>query len=477
MFIDGTATDAASGATTEVRNPATGQVVDRVPQADAEDTRRAIEASAAAFPAWAKLAPQKRAQTLMRAAACVREHLDEVAALLTSEQGKPIRDARIEARRFVENVELYAGLVGGGALTGKYVELPGQDAMGLVVRKPLGIVGAIIPWNFPLTLLANKLAPALAVGNTLVAKPASTTPLATLRLAELMLQGGLPPGVFSVVTGPGGVVGRELIRHPLVRKIGFTGETGTGIQVARDAADELKHVTLELGGSDPAIVLEDADLELAARNIAIGRFFNAGQACLAIKRVYVQAAVADELIEKVVARATRLKLGAGTDADVQMGPLHTEGGVRDMEAFVHDALERGGRLVAGGKRPAGAQFRNGSFFEPTVLLDVPEGARVWREEVFGPVLPVMRVKDLDEGIEKANDSEFGLGSSIFTSSMSAARRAIDELEAGYTWVNAIQIAHDELPFGGVKHSGYGKEHGTEVLEYYSELKSVVIAGL
>jgi succinate-semialdehyde dehydrogenase/glutarate-semialdehyde dehydrogenase len=292
-----------------------------------------------------------------------------------------------------------------------------------------------------------------------------------------MLQGGLPPGVFSVVTGPGGVVGRELIRHPLVRKIGFTGETGTGIQVARDAADELKHVTLELGGSDPAIVLEDADLELAARNIAIGRFFNAGQACLAIKRVYVQAAVADELIEKVVARATRLKLGAGTDADVQMGPLHTEGGVRDMEAFVHDALERGGRLVAGGKRPAGAQFRNGSFFEPTVLLDVPEGARVWREEVFGPVLPVMRVKDLDEGIEKANDSEFGLGSSIFTSSMSAARRAIDELEAGYTWVNAIQIAHDELPFGGVKHSGYGKEHGTEVLEYYSELKSVVIAGL
>jgi acyl-CoA reductase-like NAD-dependent aldehyde dehydrogenase len=477
MIINGKPTDAASGATMEVRDPATGEVVDRVPRADAGDTRRAIEAADAAFPAWAGLAPQKRAQTLMRAAACVREHLDEVAQRLTGEQGKPIRDARIEARRFVENVELYAGLVGGGALSGKYVPLPGQDAMGLVVRKPLGIVGAIIPWNFPLTLLANKLAPALAVGNTLVAKPASTTPLATIRLAELMLDGGLPAGVFNVVTGPGAVVGGELIRHPLVRKIGFTGETGTGIQVAKDAADELKHVTLELGGSDPAIVMDDADLELAARNIAIGRFFNAGQACLAIKRVYAHEAVADQLIERIVARAKRLKLGPGTDAEAQMGPLHTEGAVRDMEAFVQDAVERGGRVAIGGGRPAGEQFRKGSYFEPTVLVDVPEEARVWKEEVFGPVLPIMRVKDLDEAIAKANQSEFGLGSSIFTRDMSAAKRAIDELEAGYTWVNAVQIAHDELPFGGVKHSGYGKEHGTEVLDYYTESKSAVIAGV
>jgi succinate-semialdehyde dehydrogenase/glutarate-semialdehyde dehydrogenase len=262
-----------------------------------------------------------------------------------------------------------------------------------------------------------------------------------------------------------------------VRKIGFTGETGTGIQVAKDAADELKHITLELGGSDPAIVLDDADLELAARNIAIGRFFNAGQACLAIKRVYVQEAVADQLIDKVVARASRLKLGAGTDAEVQMGPLHTQGGVRDMEQFVQDAVERGGTVAIGGKRPAGEQFQKGSFFEPTVVVDVPEGARVWKEEVFGPVLPIMRVQNLDEAIAKANSSEFGLGSSIFTRDMNAARRAIDELEAGYTWVNAVQIAHDELPFGGVKHSGYGKEHGTEVLDYYTESKSAVIAAL
>jgi succinate-semialdehyde dehydrogenase/glutarate-semialdehyde dehydrogenase len=411
----------------------------------------------------------------MSAAHCVKEHLDDVAQLLTSEQGKPIRDSRIEARRFAENIEIYAGLIKGGALAGKHVPLPSQNATGLVVRRPIGVVGAIIPWNFPLTLLANKIAPALAVGNTVVAKPASTTPLSTIRLAELMLEGGLPPGVLNIVTGPGAVVGDEIIRHPAVRKIGFTGETGTGKQVARIAADELKHVTLELGGSDAAIVCADADLDLAARNIAIGRFFNAGQACLAIKRVFVEESVADDLIARVVARAERLKLGSGTDANAQMGPLHTEKQRAEIESQLADAIERGGKVVAGGERPTGGEFDKGFYFKPTVVVDVPDGARVWTEETFGPLLPIMRVKDLDEALEKANSSEFGLGSSIFTRDMGKAQRAIDELEAGYTWVNAVQIAHDELPFGGTKHSGYGKEHGTEVLDYYTEQKSVVVA--
>jgi succinate-semialdehyde dehydrogenase/glutarate-semialdehyde dehydrogenase len=386
-----------------------------------------------------------------------------------------LRDSRIEATRFAENIEIYAGLIKGGALAGKHVALPAHNAMGLVVRRPIGVVGAIIPWNFPLTLLANKIAPALAVGNTVVAKPASTTPLATLRLAELMLEGGLPPGVLNIVTGPGGVVGDEIIRDPRVRKIGFTGETGTGKQVAKTAADELKHVTLELGGSDAAIVCADADLDLAAKNIAIGRFFKAGQACLAIKRVFFEDSVADELIDKVVARAKRLKLGRGTDPGAQMGPLHTEKQRAEIEAQLADAVERGGKVVAGGRRPDGDEFSTGFFFQPTVVVDVPDGARVWTEETFGPLLPIMRVKDLDEAIEHANSSEFGLGSSIFTRDMSKAQRAIDELEAGYTWVNAVQIAHDELPFGGTKHSGYGKEHGTEVLDYYTEQKSVVVA--
>jgi succinate-semialdehyde dehydrogenase/glutarate-semialdehyde dehydrogenase len=405
----------------------------------------------------------------------VREKLEEVAQLLTSEQGKPIRDSRIEAERFVENIEIYAGMIKGGVLSGRQVPLPSHNAIGMVVRKPIGVVGAIIPWNFPLTLMANKIAPAMAVGNTVVVKPASTTPLATLRLAELMAEGGLPPGVLNVVTGPGSVVGEEIIRHPRVRKIGFTGETGTGIQVARSAAAELKHVTLELGGSDAAIVCDDADIDLAARTIAIGRFFNAGQACLSVKRVFVFESVADEFIEKVAARAKRLKLGSGTDTTAQMGPMHSEKQRAEIESQLADAVERGGTVVAGGKRPEGEGFSKGFYFEPTVVTNVPEDARVWTEETFGPLLPIMRVKDLDEALERANSSEYGLGSSIFTRDMTKAQRAIDELEAGYTWVNAVQIAHDELPFGGTKHSGYGKEHGTEVLDYYTEQKSVVVA--
>ena len=477
MMVNGEPTEAAKGTTIQVRNPATGEVVDTVPKADAEDTRRAIEAAAAAFKSWSTLPPHKRSHILMEATRNVRAHLDEVAALLTAEQGKPIRDSKIEAERFADNIEIYAGLILGGALRGQQVALPEQKAMGLVVRRPIGVVGSIIPWNFPLTLLANKIAPAMAVGNTVVAKPASTTPLATLRLAELMAEGGLPPGVLNIVTGPGEVVGEEIIRHPVVRKIGFTGETGTGKRVMASAAEEIKRVTLELGGSDPAIVCEDADLDVASKAVAIGRFFNCGQACLAVKRVFVHESVADEFVAKMVARAKRLKMGAGTDPQTQMGPMHTEGGRKTIEEQLADALDRGGKLLVGGKRPEGDQFAKGWYFEPTIVTDVPEGAKVWTEETFGPLLPIARYSDFDEALQLANSSEFGLGSSIFTRDMAKAQRAIAELDAGYTWVNAIQIAHDELPFGGTKHSGYGKEHGTEVLDFYTEQKSVVLSGV
>jgi succinate-semialdehyde dehydrogenase/glutarate-semialdehyde dehydrogenase len=477
MFINGESCDAASGATMEVRNPANGELVDTVPRADADDTRRAIDAAAKAFKSWSTLPAHQRSQILLKACANVRAHLDEVAQLLTAEQGKPIRDSKIEAERFADNIEIYAGLVAGGALSGRQISLPQFKGMGLVVRRPLGVVGSIIPWNFPLTLLANKIAPAMACGNTVVAKPASTTPLATIRLAELLAEGGLPAGVLNIVTGPGSVVGQELIKNPIVRKIGFTGETETGKQIMASAAEELKRVTLELGGSDAAIVCEDADLENAAKAVAIGRFFNAGQACLAIKRVFVHESVKDEFVEKLVSRAKRLKLGSGTDPQTQMGPMHTEGGRADLEAQLADAVSRGGKVVSGGKRPEGAQFEKGYYIEPTIVTDVPEDARVWKEETFGPLLPIGTFTTLEEAFEKANSSEFGLGSSIFTRDMSKAQRAIDELDAGYTWVNAIQIAIDELPFGGTKHSGYGKEHGTEVLDYYTEQKSVVLSGV
>jgi acyl-CoA reductase-like NAD-dependent aldehyde dehydrogenase len=477
MMINGESAGAASGATMEVRNPATGEVVDSVPKADAADTRRAIEAAAAAFPKWSSQPAHQRAAILLKAAAHVREHLEEVAKLLTAEQGKPIRDSHIEADRFAAGIEQYAGLVAGGYIKGEQMSLPQYKAMGLVVRRPMGVTGAIIPWNFPLTLFANKLAPSLAVGNTVVAKPASTTPLSTLRLAELLHEGGLPAGVLNVVTGPGNIVGEELIRHPLVRKIGFTGETVTGQQVMASAAKEIKRVTLELGGSDPAIVCDDADVELAAKSIAIGRFFNCGQACLAVKRVYVHEAVADEFIEKIASRAKRLKVGPGTDTASQMGPMHTEGGRAGIEAQLKDALDRGGKIIAGGGRPQGEGFDKGWYFEPTVVVDAPEDAKVWREETFGPLLPVMVVKDFEEALQRANDTEYGLGSSIFTKDFGKAQRAIDDIQAGYTWVNSIQVAYDELPFGGWKHSGYGKEHGTDVLDYYTEEKSVIISGI
>ena len=311
----------------------------------------------------------------------------------------------------------------------------------------------------------------------MVAKPASTTPLSSIRLVELMNEGGLPPGVLNVVVGPGAVVGQELIKNPKVRKIGFTGETQTGKQVMAEAASDLKHVTLELGGSDPAIVCDDADLEQASKAIAIGRFFNAGQACLAVKRVYVFDSVADELIEKLTARAKKLKVAPGSDASSQMGPMHTAGGRETIEAQLKDAVDRGGRVLAGGKRLRGEPFDSGFFFEPTIITDVPLEARVWREETFGPLLPIARVKDLGEALERANDSEFGLGSSIFTRDLKKAQIGIDRLDAGYTWVNTIQVAYDELPFGGTKHSGFGKEHGVEVLDFYTEQKSAVVAGV
>jgi len=477
MVIDGKPAMARSGATLEIHDPATGELVDKVPQAGVEETRQAIEAAHAAFRGWADTLPQKRAQILMKGAGLARQHLDQVASLLTREQGKPLRDSKIEAERFIENIEYYAMLSASGAIRGKHVQLSVPGAFGLVVRRPLGVVGAIIPWNFPLTLLANKIAPALAAGNTVVAKPASTTPLSTIRLVELMNEGGLPPGVLNVVVGPGAVVGQELIKNAKVRKIGFTGETQTGKQVMAEAASDLKHVTLELGGSDPAIVCDDADIELASKAIAIGRFFNAGQACLAVKRVYVFDSVADQLIEKLTARARKLKVAPGGDPASQMGPMHTAGGRETIEQQLKDALDRGARLLAGGNRLKGEPFDRGFFFEPTIITDVPDDARVWQEETFGPLLPIARVKDLDEALARANDSEFGLGSSIFTRDLKRAQLGIDRLDAGYTWVNTIQVAYDELPFGGTKHSGFGKEHGVEVLDFYSEQKSVVVAGV
>lgn len=469
MIIEGERAAAASGQTYQVVNPATGEVVDEVPNGGPEDVDRAARAAEKAQKGWAKLAPAERARILHKAAAHMLDRVEEIAPILTREQGKTLLESRIEARRFGENIAWFADLA--DKIHGEYVSLPDTTTYGLVIRRPIGVTGAIVPWNFPLTLAANKVAPSVAAGNAVVLKPSSTTPLATLRCIEALIEGGLPEGVVNVVLGPG--TGEAIVTHPRIRKVALTGSTPTGKQVMAKAAPHLKKIVLELGGSDPCIVLEDANLDEAAKAISVGRFFNCGQACLAIKRLYVQEGVVDGLLERLVERAKKLKPGNGMERDSRMGPMHTETQRAEVEAQVQDALDRGARIVYGGGRPEGDGYDRGYFVNPTILVDVPDDSRMVTEEVFGPALPVMTIKDLDEGLARANDSPFGLGSSIWTADMKAARRAVDELEAGYTWVNALQIAHDELPFGGTKESGFGKEHGIEAFHQYTEQKSVV----
>ncbi len=409
----------------------------------------------------------------MRAGAdAVLAQRDDLALQLTLEQGKPLREARIEITRFVHTIEHYAGLA--KSLRGGYVPNLDVNAHGLIVKRPLGAVVAIVPWNFPTTLLANKLGPALVCGNTVVAKPAETTPLTTLRIAEIMREAGLPDGVFQVLTGKGSVVGEALVTDPRIAKIAFTGSTPVGKHVAELAARGVKRVTLELGGSDPMIVLDDADVDTAVSAASVGRFFNCGQACLAVKRLYVHERIADEFIEKLNGKVAKLSVGAGTAEGTMIGPLHSETQRETLEEQVSETLAQGGELVIGGRRPEGDEFANGWFYQPTLILEPPHDSRVATEEVFGPALPIWTVRGLDEAIEHANASQFGLGSSIWTRDLTAATIAAERLEAGYTWINSGQIIYDELPFGGFGESGMGKEHGNEALDYYQESKAVVV---
>jgi len=475
MWIAGAAT-AGAGARIAVADPATGQTVDEVPAATAEEVDAAVGAAASAFAAWRRTDAGERAAHLSRLADAAEAHAGELVALLTREQGKPTLEAQGELRHFLGGLRYYAEAA--TKLRGSYQELPSQfgPAYGLVTRRPMGVVAAITPWNFPLTLLANKVGPALAAGNTVVAKPAETTPLATLRVAELAAEAGLPPGVLNVVTG-GPRTGEALVAHPGVRRVAFTGQTGTGRRIMELAGPALKHVSLELGGSDPTIVLADADLDAAVKNIQIGRYWNCGQACLAPKRAFVHAEVYQAFLDRLVERVGRYEPGPGdTRADkpkLRIGPMHTAAQRDLVAAQLGDALDGGAKVLVGGEALDGP----GHFFQPAVVVDAPEGSRLATEEVFGPVLPVWRVGGLDEAIERANATSYGLGSSIWTRDAAAIDRAVRELEAGVTWVNQLHYGYDELPFGGTKQSGFGREHGLQALEEYTELKSVVVGGL
>jgi acyl-CoA reductase-like NAD-dependent aldehyde dehydrogenase len=478
MLIGGHRRTAADKIEIEVVNPATEEVIDTVPGASPEDVELAVETARRALREWSATDVEKRAAVLATAAGLIEGRASELAGILTLEQGKPIAEARGEVTHLAHGIHYYAEAA--TKVRGSYQDLPSAfgPAYGMVIRRPLGVCAAITPYNFPLTLLGTKVAPALAAGNTVVAKPASTTPLATLAVAALFAEAGLPDGVLNVVTGLGSTIGDALVGHPDVRRVAFTGSTAVGRHVAEVAAPQFKRLTLELGGSDPVIVCEDADVDAAVKAVIIGRYWNAGQACLGCKRVFVHDAVFDDFVGRLVERVKRYEPGDGTvkaeKPRLRMGPIHTRAGRDELLAQLEDGVNQGGELLCGGG--TGGNDR-GWFLDPAVVAEPGTGSRLVTEEVFGPVLPVFRYTDFDDAIARANDTSYGLGSSIWTHDLRKVHRAAQEIESGMTWVNQIHYGYDELPFGGVKDSGFGKEHGLEALDGYVELKSVVVGGL
>ncbi len=475
MLIGGEWRAAAAQQEIEVVNPATEQTVATVPAGMPDDVGLAVATAKRAFGDWSRTDVEQRAVILAKAADLIHDHAKDLAGTLTAEQGKPIAEAMGEVNHLAHGVRFYAEAA--TKVRGAYQELPSTlgQSYGMVIRRPMGVCAAITPYNFPLTLLGTKVAPALASGNTVVAKPAATTPLATLEVARLFAEAGVPDGVLNVVTGRGSEIGDALVAHPDVRRVAFTGSTAVGRHIAGLAGPDLKRLTLELGGSDPVIVCADADVEAAVKAVIIGRYWNAGQACLGCKRVFVHDSVYDAFVGALVERVQRYEPGDGTvkaeKPRLRMGPIHTRAGRDELLAQIEGS---GGELLTGGGT---AGHDKGWFLEPAVVAEPRADSRVLREEVFGPVLPVMRFSDFDDVIARANDTPYGLGSSIWTNDARLIHRAAQEIESGMTWVNQIHYGYDELPFGGVKASGFGKEHGIEALDSYIELKSVVVGGL
>lgn len=478
MLIAGEREIARSGEEIEVLNPATEEVLESVPSAGPADVDRAVQAAERAFKEWRETDAEERAAKLRAFAELVKANRKELGETLTQEQGKPTMEAAGEVQHFVHGLEYYADLA--TKVRGAYQSLPSTlgRSYGMVVRRPVGVCVGIVPSNFPLTLTGTKLGPALAAGNTIVLKPSEDTPLTMLRLAELLIEAEIPPGVVNVVTG-GAETGEALVKHPSVRRVAFTGSTATGKRIMELAAPEMKRVTLELGGSDPVIVCPDADLKAAVKTALIARFWNAGQGCLAGKRLFVFDEVYDEFITALLQGVERYEPGVGWEKPekpkLRIGPLTTDRQRQLVMDQLQDALDGGGELLYGGDRPD--EPEKGYFLTPAVVGNPPPDSRVATEEVFGPVLPVWRVSSVDEAIERANDTPYGLGSSVWTHDVRIINRVTQELDAGMTWVNQNHFGYDELPFGGVKQSGYGKEHGIEAMDYYFEDKSVVVGGL
>ena len=470
-YIDGQWVGADSGVTFDVTNPATGELIARVPQMGEAEAGRAVIAAHKAFKQWKRKTAKERSELLQAWHSLMQENLDDLALILTAEQGKPLAEARGELANGTSFVQWFAEEA--KRVYGDTVPQPSADKRILVTKEPIGVTAAITPWNFPHAMITRKVAPALAAGCAMVLRPASQTPLSALALAALAERAGIPAGVFSVVTGSATQIGGVLTRHPLVRKFSFTGSTPVGRLLIGQCADTVKKVSMELGGNAPFIVFDDADLDEAVEGAMLSKFRNAGQTCVCANRIYVQDSVYDQFAEKLAAAAQKLVLGNGMEQGVTQGPMIDEAAVRKVEEHIGDALEKGALLVTGGQRAA----LGGSFFEPTVLTGVTAAMKVAQEETFGPLAPLFRFSTEEEVIERANDTEFGLASYFYTCDIGRVMRVSEELEYGMVGVNTAAIANEMAPFGGVKQSGLGREGSRYGIEDYLEIKYVCLGGV
>ena len=470
-YIDGRWADADDGAVLTVRNPADGSVLGTVPKMGATETRRAIEAANAAWPAWRALTAGARAKILRRWFDLIVENQEDLAVLMTSEQGKPLAEARGEVLYAASFIEWFAEE--GKRIYGDVIPPHLADKRIVVTKEPIGVCGAITPWNFPSAMITRKAGPALAAGCPMVLKPASQTPYSALALAVLAERAGVPAGVFNVVTGSATAIGGELTANPIVRKLSFTGSTETGIKLMAQCAPTLKKLSLELGGNAPFIVFDDADLDAAVQGAFASKYRNTGQTCVCANRLLVQDGVYERFAAKLAEAVSQLKVGPGLAEGTNQGPLIDENAVRKVEEHIADAVSKGARILTGGKRhPLG-----GTFFEPTILADVTPQMKVAREETFGPVAPLFRFHTEEEAIRMANDTEFGLAAYFYTESSSRVWRVGGALEYGIVGINTGLISTEVAPFGGMKASGMGREGSKYGIEEYVEIKYMCIGGI
>ena len=466
-YINGEWLDADNGQTIKVTNPATGEVIGTVPKMGTAETRRAIEAADKALPAWRALTAKERSAKLRRWFELMIENQDDLARLMTTEQGKPLAEAKGEiayAASFIEWFAEEAKRVYGDTIPGHQ-----PDKRLIVIKQPIGVTAAITPWNFPAAMITRKAGPALAAGCTMVLKPASQTPYSALALVELAHRAGIPAGVLSVVTGSAGEVGGELTGNSLVRKLSFTGSTEIGRQLMEECAKDIKKVSLELGGNAPFIVFDDADLDKAVEGAIISKYRNNGQTCVCANRIYVQDGVYDAFAEKLAAAVAKLKIGNGLEEGTTTGPLIDGKAVAKVQEHIEDAVSKGAKVLSGGK------LIEGNFFEPTILVDVPKTAAVAKEETFGPLAPLFRFKDEAEVIAMSNDTEFGLASYFYARDMSRVFRVAEALEYGMVGINTGLISNEVAPFGGIKASGLGREGSKYGIEDYLEIKYLCIS--